>query len=63
MNVSDMIEKIKYANLENKLIVFIGAGVSANSGFKSWHELIREMDYVINYSKNIDKSITAMMSC
>jgi hypothetical protein len=52
MNVSNMIEKIKEANLENKLVVFVGAGVSANSEFKSWQDLIREMDGIIKYSEN-----------
>lgn len=45
-----MIDKIREANIENKLVIFIGAGVSANSGYKSWQELIREMDYCIRYS-------------
>nr|WP_163253275.1 SIR2 family protein [Clostridium sporogenes] len=52
MNVSTMIEKIKEANLENKLVIFVGAGVSANSEFKSWQDLIREMDTLIKYSEN-----------
>ncbi len=47
-----MFDKIKEANLENKLVVFIGAGISANSGYKSWQDLIREMDYFIKYSDN-----------
>ena len=50
MKTSQMIDKIKEANVENKLVVFIGAGVSSNSGYRPWQELIREMDEKIKYS-------------
>lgn len=37
------IRKIKEASENNKLVVFVGAGVSANSGIPTWNELIKEM--------------------
>ncbi|MEZ4357842.1 MAG: SIR2 family protein [Eubacteriales bacterium] len=52
MRINQMIDKIKEANVENKLVVFIGAGVSSNSGYKPWQELIREMDKKIKYSED-----------
>lgn len=36
------IERIQEAQRLNKLIVFIGSGVSINSGFPSWSDLIQE---------------------
>lgn len=36
------IKKIKEASENNKLVIFVGAGVSANSGTPTWNELIRE---------------------
>src|SRR5699024_11755201 len=38
-----IIKKIKEANENNKLVAFVGAGVSANSGVPTWNELIKEM--------------------
>ncbi|MDU0813614.1 SIR2 family protein [Bacillus siamensis] len=36
------ITKIQEASENNKLVVFVGAGVSANSGIPTWNELIKE---------------------
>lgn len=36
------IKKIKEASENNKLVAFVGAGVSANSGMPTWNELIKE---------------------
>ncbi|MDM5431106.1 SIR2 family protein [Bacillus mycoides] len=41
--VETSIRKIKEASKSNKLVVFVGAGVSANSGIPTWGELIAEM--------------------
>lgn len=41
--VETSIRKIKEASKNNKLVVFVGAGVSANSGIPTWGELIAEM--------------------
>lgn len=37
------IRKIKEASENNKLVIFVGAGISANSGVPTWNELIKEM--------------------
>ncbi|MED3799128.1 SIR2 family protein, partial [Lysinibacillus capsici] len=41
--VETSIKKIKEASENNKLVVFVGAGVSANSGIPTWRELITDM--------------------
>lgn len=41
MNTS--IKKIKEASENNKLVIFVGAGVSANSGVPTWNQLIKEL--------------------
>lgn len=41
--VETSIKRIKEANQNNKLVIFVGAGVSANSGIPTWGELIKEM--------------------
>lgn len=42
---------IQKASDNNKLVVFVGAGVSANSGYPSWSELVKE------FAKGIGKDI------
>lgn len=37
------IKQIKEASLANKLVIFVGAGVSSNSGIPSWPELIENL--------------------
>lgn len=34
----------------SKLVVFIGAGASANSGYDSWNELVHKMDVALEYT-------------
>ncbi|QWH54351.1 SIR2 family protein [Bacillus mycoides] len=41
--VETSIKKIKEASNNNKLVIFVGAGVSANSGIPTWTELINEL--------------------
>ncbi|MDF3004281.1 MAG: hypothetical protein K0S22_753 [Oscillospiraceae bacterium] len=49
MELLDMIKDIKKASAQGRLVVFIGAGVSVNSGYKLWHQLIalfnKELEY------------------
>lgn len=52
MHIKEMADRIKDANLEDKLVIFVGAGVSNNSGYKTWQELIRVMDTTIKYSSD-----------
>lgn len=55
-DISNMIKDILRANEENKLAIFIGAGVSVNSGFKSWWEIVDRFNenkkYIDNGSKD-----------
>jgi len=37
------IKRIQQASKSNKLVVFVGAGVSVNSGISSWGDLIKEL--------------------
>ena len=39
--IISQIEKIREINNQNKLVIFVGAGVSKNSGVCSWWELIK----------------------
>ena len=56
MNLHDFtltsISKIRHAMNKNKLIVFVGAGVSANSGLPSWNHLVQELASEIGFSDN-----------
>lgn len=37
------IEQIQQASKQNRLVIFVGAGVSANSGVPLWSELINSL--------------------
>jgi len=39
-DIIDMIRDILRAKEENKLAIFVGSGVSANSGYKSWWQIV-----------------------
>ncbi|WP_440858638.1 SIR2 family protein [Staphylococcus shinii] len=54
MNTS--IKKIKEASENNKLVVFVGAGVSANSGVVNWGQLIKELSKDLG-DFNLDNSL------
>lgn len=51
----EQIEKIREINRQHKLVIFVGAGVSKNSGVCSWAELVKEMAVAINYNDICDK--------
>jgi len=42
-SINENIKKVREAMDNNKLVVFVGAGVSANSNLPSWVELIKEI--------------------
>ncbi len=48
MNFDEMVEKIKLASNKERLVIFIGAGVSNNSGYDSWYKLVGCMDKILN---------------
>lgn len=39
-NIKSDIKRIKYASINDKLVIFVGTGVSMNSGLPSWEQLI-----------------------
>lgn len=49
MLIYEQINAIRNAKVQDKLVVFVGAGVSANSGLPSWGELIKEFAELLNY--------------
>lgn len=48
--------KIQKAIRENTLVVFIGAGVSANSGIPTWGSLINNMAQELNIDRKIQQN-------
>lgn len=50
MDMTEIIQKLNKAHSENKLVVFIGAGVSRNSHLPLWNDLVREMDIELENS-------------
>ena len=49
--IIEQIEKIKQINLNNNLVIFVGAGVSRNSGICSWWELIKDIADKVGINK------------
>ncbi|MCL2051787.1 MAG: SIR2 family protein [Lachnospiraceae bacterium] len=67
MSIYDQIKKLRIAKDKNKLVIFVGAGVSKNSDLPSWEELIKELateiDYKTgNYTKTMSKPRTHFCS-
>ncbi|EJQ32380.1 hypothetical protein IEC_05392 [Bacillus toyonensis] len=54
--VETSIKKIQEASENNKLVVFVGAGVSANSGIPTWGALIEEMSKDLGNFDDINSS-------
>ena len=53
-NVDEMIKDILQSNEENRLAIFIGAGVSVNSGYKLWWQIVDTFNESKKYINNID---------
>lgn len=51
--IKQMITDIKKASNCENLVVFIGAGVSVNSGYRLWDSLIGLFSKELKYSSNI----------
>lgn len=45
------IKEIQKAQEDDRLVIFVGAGVSKNSGVPSWYELIRKFADELGYSR------------
>ena len=57
MNWVESIEEIRKAQENNQLVVFVGAGVSRNSGLPSWGQLVNAIADTIGY-KHSDRCTT-----
>lgn len=53
--IISQIENIREINNQNKLVIFVGAGVSKNSGVCSWWELVRDIAIKIGYDDICEK--------
>ncbi|MGN0619230.1 MAG: SIR2 family protein [Ruminiclostridium sp.] len=56
--IISQIEKIREINSQHKLVIFVGAGVSKNSGVCSWWELVRDIAKRIGYDDICEKCAT-----
>jgi len=59
--MKEMIKDIKKASERDKLVIFIGAGVSANSGYKLWDSLIGTFNADLSYSPRTKQFTTDEM--
>jgi NAD-dependent protein deacetylases, SIR2 family len=51
MNFTQKVRELREARANNKLVAFVGAGVSANSGIPTWSDLIKIFADKISYNK------------
>lgn len=56
--IISQIEKIREINNQHKLVIFVGAGVSKNSGVCSWWELVKDIALKIDYDDICEKCTT-----
>jgi NAD-dependent SIR2 family protein deacetylase len=52
----EQISKIREARLNDKLVIFVGSGVSDNSGVGTWGVLIKKLSEIIKYKKGRRKT-------
>lgn len=56
--IMTQIQKIREINKQNKLVIFVGAGVSRNSGVCSWWDIVRDIAVKIGYNDICEKCKT-----
>lgn len=59
MNLDEKIRYIKNAKDEDKLIIFVGAGISKNSNLPDWEQLIKVFVNKLNYPLNEGKKLSS----
>lgn len=62
-DIKKQIEDIREINRQHKLVIFVGAGVSKNSGICSWYNLVKEMALKINYNDICQKCTMKSLVC
>ncbi len=63
MNWVDSIKEISKARTNNRLVIFVGSGVSNNSGVPTWKGLIENIAKKINYNENCNGCDSAEAAC
>lgn len=63
MNWIDSIKEINKARTNNRLVIFVGSGVSNNSGVPTWKGLIETIAKKINYNENCNGCDSIETSC
>lgn len=63
MNFIEKIKDIRTAKENNKLVIFVGAGVSKNSKIPTWEELIEVFAKKLNYDKCKDCKFKDKLLC
>ncbi len=61
--IIEQIEKIREINKQHKLVIFVGAGVSRNSGVCSWWELVKDIAIRIDYNDICEKCKMKNLIC
>nr|WP_312983862.1 SIR2 family protein [Clostridioides sp.] len=59
MDLDEKVREIKKAKDENKLIIFVGAGISKNSDLPDWDQLIKVFVDKLNYPINKEKELSS----
>ncbi|MBL4934115.1 SIR2 family protein [Clostridium paridis] len=59
MNLDEKIRYIKNAKDQDKLIIFVGAGISKNSNLPDWEQLIRVFVNKLNYPINGEEKLSS----
>lgn len=63
MNWIDSIKEINKARTNNRLVIFVGSGVSNNSGVPTWKGLIETIAKKINYNERCSSCNNVEASC
>lgn len=59
MDLDEKVREIKKAKDENKLIIFVGAGISKNSDLPDWEQLIKVFVDKLNYPISKEKELSS----
>lgn len=59
MNLDEKVRYIKGVKDENKLIIFVGAGISKNSNLPDWEQLIKVFIKKLNYPNREDEKLSS----